>query len=161
MDVMDVSAPPQRPWRRRRYQAAAAVAVVAALGTGGVFLTWDRKPKPEQAVETRTEAGVTVTNYGSMPKDHHTLRVVSGRLDLSGRHELAWVADTGHPVGDAHCTQNFRIGPSGSPRVRPTMLLCWRTSTSRSVFTVAVDIQHQPSEQESVETIDRVWSTLA
>jgi hypothetical protein len=160
MDVVDVSAPPRPPWRRRRYQAAAAVIVVAALGTGGVLLTWDRKPKPEQAVESSTEAGVTVTNYGSMPKDHHTLRVVSGRTDLSGRHELAWAADTGHPVREARCTQNFKIGPTASARVRPTMLMCWRTSASRSVFTVSVDLEQRPSEQESVDTIDKVWSTL-
>src|SRR2546423_606895 len=160
MDVMDVSAPPRRPWQRRRYQVVAAVLAVAALGTGAVLLTWERRAKPEQAVETTTEAGVTVTNFGSMPKDHHTLRVVSGRMDLSGRHELAWAADTGHPVGDARCTQNYRIGPSSAPRVRPTMLLCWRTSAHRSVFTVAVDIEHRPSEQDSVDTIDRVWSTL-
>ena len=85
---------------------------------------------------------------------------MSGRLDLSGRHELAWAADTGHAVGDARCTQNFKIGSTGSARVRPTMLLCWRTSVSRSVFTVAVDLAHRPSEQDSVDTIDKTWSTL-
>src|SRR2546423_15629322 len=107
MDVMDVSAPPRRPWQRRRYQAVAAVLAVAALGTGAVLLTWERRAKPEQAVETPTEAGVTATNFGSMPKDHHPLPGGSGRMDLSGRHGLAWAAGTGHPVGAARCRRNY------------------------------------------------------
>ncbi len=105
-------------------------------------------------------ASVTVTSSGSMPKDHHTLRVVSARADLSGQRELAWVADAGQPVGDARCTQNFHIGPKATARVRPTLLVCWRTSPDRSVYTVAVDVDHRPSAQASVAVIDDVWSRL-
>jgi hypothetical protein len=102
----------------------------------------------------------TVTNSGSLPKDHHTLRVVSARGDLSGARELTWAADSGHPVGSSRCTQNFRIGPSSPASERPTMLLCWRTSAGKSVYTIAVDIDHRPSERASVATIDTVWSKL-
>jgi hypothetical protein len=103
---------------------------------------------------------VTVTNSGSIAEEHHTLRVVSARADLSGQRELAWVADSGRPVGTARCTQNFQFSPDSPAAVRPTMLLCWRTSANKSVYTVAVDLDHPPSEQAAVATIDRVWSDL-
>jgi len=117
-------------------------------------------PFPAATGRAIPPAAVQVTNSGSLPRDHHTLRVVSARGDLTGQRELAWVADAGHPVGDALCSQNFRFNPGSSAGPRPTMLICWHTSADRSVYTVAVDIDHPPSERASVATIDRVWSTL-
>jgi hypothetical protein len=149
----------QRPWRRRRYRVAGALAVVAALGSGGAFLARDTG-RGATVNEVNASPSLTITNSGSLPKDHHTLRVVSAPGDLSGQHELAWAADQGHAVGNARCTQNFRIGPKATARVRPTMLLCWRTSPHRTVYTVAVDLDHLPSEQASVATINQVWSKL-
>jgi hypothetical protein len=102
----------------------------------------------------------TVTTSGSMPQLHHTLRVVSARANLTGRRELAWAADTGHAVGDARCTQNFRFNPYSSARLRPTLLLCWRASAGKTVYTVAVDVDHRPSERASVAVIDRAWKSL-
>jgi len=156
---METSTSTPRFWRRRRYQLAAAVGLAAVLGAGGYLLLARSRPS-NATVAADPSYSLTVTDSGSLPKDHHTLRVVSARGDLSGQRELAWVADSGHQVGDARCTQNFRIGPSAAPRVRPTMMLCWRTSAHRSVYTVAVDVQHPPSEKASVATIDQVWGQL-
>jgi hypothetical protein len=102
----------------------------------------------------------SVSTSGTLPKDHRTLKVISARGDLSGAHELTWVADSGHRVGDALCTQNFRFDANSPARERPTMLLCWRTSASRSVLTITVDIDNRPSEKASVATINKVWSKL-
>jgi hypothetical protein len=87
------------------------------------------------------------------------LRIVSSRSDLSGRRELLWAADEGKAVGDARCTQNFHFS-NGNAAVRPTMLLCWRTSSSRSVAVVQVDRSGKPSAAISVAALDREWARL-
>ncbi|MDT4989798.1 MAG: hypothetical protein QOI74_3892 [Micromonosporaceae bacterium] len=122
-----------------------------------------RTPATEPPTVTKALIGnvpATVTSSGSMPKEHHTLRVVSARADLTGQGELAWAADAGTPVRDARCTQNFRFNPGSRVGERPTMVLCWRTSPQKSVYVIAVDIDHRPSAQAAATTIDRVWSTL-
>jgi hypothetical protein len=116
--------------------------------------------KPAPAKTGTDTPAVTVTNSGSLPKEHHTLRVVSALADLSGQRELAWAADSGHPVGSASCTQKFRFNADSPAGERPTMLLCWRTSANKSVYTIAVDLDRRPSEQASIAVIDRTWSTL-
>jgi hypothetical protein len=103
----------------------------------------------------------TVSESGSLPVDRRTLRVVSARGDLTGSRELLWVADGGHPVGTARCSQKFRFAPSNEVTEKPTLLVCWRTSATRSVYTVAVNLDGRPSEKASVATIDKVWAELA
>ncbi|HEU4347088.1 MAG TPA: hypothetical protein VFR35_04790 [Actinoplanes sp.] len=102
---------------------------------------------------------VTVTNQGSL-KTGGTMRVVSARYDLTGQRELLWAADRGKPVGSARCTQNFRFSNDAAPKERPSMVLCWRTSASRSVLTVAVASQGRPAAAKSVAVIDRRWAEL-
>lgn len=107
-----------------------------------------------------TPAAVTMTESGSVQKDGRTLRVVSARSDLTGQRELAWVADRGERVGNARCSQNFQLSNSVKPKVRPTLLVCWRTSATRSVYTVSVDVKRPPSKQASVAAIDEAWAKL-
>jgi hypothetical protein len=103
---------------------------------------------------------VTVTNSGSLMRDGATLRIITAKYDLTGQRELAWAADGGEPVGNAHCTQNFHFSNNGTARERPTMLLCWLTSAGKSVVTVAVTKQGRPSTAASVATIDQQWAKL-
>ncbi|WP_426507940.1 hypothetical protein ACPPVO_56410 [Dactylosporangium sp. McL0621] len=49
-----------------------------------------------------------------------TLRIVSAHADLTGQRQLAWVADAGHAVGDALCTQDFRLSAGRRSRTSPT-----------------------------------------
>jgi hypothetical protein len=102
----------------------------------------------------------TVSESGTLPKDRRTLKVVSARGDLTGSKELLWVADGGHPVGNARCSQKFRFNSKSDVTEKPTLLICWRTSATRSVYTVAVTLDGRPSEQASVATIDKVWAQL-
>jgi hypothetical protein len=108
-----------------------------------------------------TAAGepVTVTNEGSL-RAGGTLRVVSARYDLTGQRELAWAGDAGRPVGNVRCTRNVRFGDGARPAARNTVLLCWRTSATRSVVTVAVSRTGQPSAAESAAVIDQAWKRL-
>lgn len=115
------------------------------------------------AVTTQQMVGnvpALVTDTGSIADDHHTMRVVSALTDLTGKLELAWVADAGTPVGDAHCTQNIQVSPDSPARVRPTLVICWRTSPQKSVYTMAVDLDHTPSSAASVALLDQTWNAL-
>jgi len=113
------------------------------------------------AWQTEAEAavgGATVVGrqYGS-PKQRKTIRVVAARTDLSKKLEMRWVADKGTKVGKARCTQNFVLTEDGSPRVRPTMLLCWRTTKTFSAYSIVIDFDRKPSEKEAVQAIDDIW----
>ena len=108
-----------------------------------------------------TPAAVTVQESGSVRKDGRSLRVMSARSDLTGQRELAWVAGKGERVGTARCSQNFQLSNSVKPKVRPTLLVCWRTSATKSVYTVSVDVKRPPSKQASVAAIDEAWAKLS
>jgi hypothetical protein len=100
---------------------------------------------------------LTVT---SRQRGDRTLRIVSARGDLSGQRELSWVADKGRRQGSARCSQTIRLSPDVAPERRPTLLLCWRTSAKRSVYTVMVDLHGRPSVRQSVAAIDTAWAKL-
>ncbi|UQU66936.1 hypothetical protein COUCH_11955 [Couchioplanes caeruleus] len=119
-----------------------------------------RRPLPP-AADAVSDEDLTVATIGSLKDDKSSIRVVSARLDLTGQRELGWVADKGQKVGAASCTQKIRVSPDMPARVRPTLLLCWRTSASRSVYTVAVDLKGKPSAKASVAQIDKAWSALS
>lgn len=88
------------------------------------------------------------------------LRVVWARRDMTGRKELAWVADSGVAVGDARCTQRFRFMASGPVEVQPRLLMCWRTTAVKSVYTVAVAPTGRPNDAASVAALDARWAAL-
>lgn len=103
---------------------------------------------------------VQTTTTGSPQAPGGSLKVVTARGDLTGYEELSWVGDDGEPVGTARCTQQFRLSNDAKPTKRPTLLVCWRTSASRSVYTVAVNLKASPSAQASVAAIDKAWAKL-
>ncbi|UWP81903.1 hypothetical protein [Dactylosporangium fulvum] len=85
---------------------------------------------------------------------------MSGRTDLTGQRELGWVAGQGEPFGSAHCTQQLRLIPGGPVVTKPELLICWRTSPVKSVYTVAVSLDGHPSREISVAAIDEAWDEL-
>ena len=89
-----------------------------------------------------------------------TLKVVSARQDLTGYKELGWVADEGEKVGDARCSDKIRLSVDAEATEHPTLLICWRTSAHRSVYTLAVKTDGKPSAKSSVTAIDRQWARL-
>lgn len=120
--------------------------------------------KVQRPLPAATAAGVvedvTVTDSGSLREDGGTLRVVSARGDLTGRQELGWVADDGDPVGSARCSQTFRFAGNTKPARKPNLLVCWRTSAAKSVYTVTVDLDGHPSKQDSVAALAKRWNAM-
>jgi hypothetical protein len=102
---------------------------------------------------------VTVTETGSL-KTGGTLKVVSARRDLSGQGELSIVADEGTAVGEGRCTQNFRFSADAPAAEKPMLMICWRTSATKSVYTVAVAQSGRPSAEISTAAIARQWTKL-
>jgi len=89
-----------------------------------------------------------------------TIRVVSARYDLTGQRELGLAGDDGDPVGSARCTQRVKFSAEAAAQVKPSLLLCWRTSAGRSVVTLAAVPGGHPSSARSVAAIDKEWAAL-
>jgi hypothetical protein len=121
---------------------------IASAAADGFFLRPSQGTANERVIE-RTEA----TRDGS-------IRVTTARRDLSGQGQLGLVADEGTLVGSAHCTNRLRSGDGASATERPHLLLCWRTSPTRSVVTVAVNRNSRPAATGSVAVIEREWAAL-
>jgi hypothetical protein len=139
--------------------------LVIAVVVLGVYVS--RQGKEETtAVRTTTRSDVydgipvTIKDTGNVQENRRSMRVVSAKGDLTGQRELAWPADEGTKVGDARCTQNFQFNAQSAPGIRPTLMICWRTSKDKSVYTVAVDVANKPSAQNSVAVLDREWNSL-
>ncbi|WP_250007129.1 hypothetical protein [Actinoplanes sp. M2I2] len=114
---------------------------------------------PTPAASPGVAAAARLTKHDERT-DSGTIRVTSAGFDLTGRPELAIAGDPGWVVGAARCTKTVRSASGERVRVMPSMLVCWRTSPSRSVVTVAVAEQGRPSSGESVAVIDREWARL-
>ncbi|MDI6101611.1 hypothetical protein QLQ12_23605 [Actinoplanes sp. NEAU-A12] len=89
-----------------------------------------------------------------------SIRIMSARRDMSGERPLTLAADDGEPAGDGvRCTSEIRH-EADVPSAAPATLLCWRTSASRSVITVASASEDDSLTAESVEVITREWARL-
>ncbi|MCO8273178.1 hypothetical protein M1L60_21530 [Actinoplanes sp. TRM 88003] len=144
---------------------------VAAASPGRVSRSGARQeasptpPPPSPSVSAPSEStGLAVAstlNEHSESTGSGRIRVTSAEYDLTGRPELAIAGDTGWLVGGARCTKTVRAATGEQARVVPSMLICWRTSASRSVVTVAVADQGRPSSGDSVAAIRREWNRLS
>ncbi|WP_328460490.1 hypothetical protein OHA21_29955 [Actinoplanes sp. NBC_00393] len=93
--------------------------------------------------------------------DHGELRrLYSSRHDLTGQKELAWVTDDHEKIGEVSCTQKIRLSRSVPAKERSTLLICWRVSAAKSVYTVAVKKDGRPSKERSVVAVNREWTKL-
>jgi hypothetical protein len=113
-------------------------------------------PQPRIGAE---DARTYVEETRPLP-DGGTMRIMSARYDLSGQREMLWAADTGTEAGAARCTQNFRFARGQTPRVRKTMLLCWRNTADRSVVVLAVARTDAPDTTQVLNVLDTQWNRL-
>lgn len=130
-----------------------------AKGTAAKADNVRRPLAPQGAIAAVADADVTVTQTGSLTEGG-TLKVVSAKSDLTGQRELGIVADDGRAVGEARCTQNVRFSAEAPAVEKPTMLICWRTSAGRSVYTVSVVRTGRPSAETAVAALNKRWAKL-
>jgi hypothetical protein len=141
---------------RTRTAAERVAAARSAAAKDGVKV---QRPLPGVTAAGALE-DLSVTDSGSLREDRGTMRVVSARGDLTGYRELSWVADDGDAVGPARCSQTFRFANNAKPARKPNLLVCWRTSVAKSVYTVTVDLDGRPSKQDSVAALAKRWSAM-
>lgn len=88
-----------------------------------------------------------------------TIRVVAARADLTGKLEQAWAVDNGTKSGSVSCTHDTRLTPSGKAFERPTLLVCWRTSSTLSAYAVVIDPKAKApiADADGVAAVDTAW----
>ncbi|WIM94939.1 hypothetical protein ACTOB_006998 [Actinoplanes oblitus] len=117
--------------------------------------------RPLQAPPPVPVKDLQVTNSGDIRKDKATMRVVSARSDLTGQRELAWISGAGESAGNGiECSQRIKLQNNDKAHVRRNLLLCWRVSANKSVYTVTVALNGQPSRSKSVAAIERRWAEM-
>ncbi len=122
-----------------------------------------RKPQwIQQATKAAGGAVLAARTYGA-PGSYDIVRVVAARADLTGALELAWAGDAGTKVGAVSCTNRTRFTPDQPARVRPTVMLCWRTSGSLSVYVLVIDPKATTPVPmaDAAATVDSVWRSAA
>ena len=148
------STPSAAPTQKSRAEMIEAMKGAAAKATDNV-----KRPLPPQGGTAASAGEMTVTESGSL-KTGGTLKVVSAKKDLTGQGELGIVADEGRPVGDVRCSQNVRFSADAPAVEKPTLMICWRTSATKSVYTVAVVKSGRPSADISAAAVARQWNKL-
>ncbi len=118
-----------------------------------------RPPAPTGAAAAVTVNAADVTTT-ELKQNGENIRVRSARQDLTGYNELGLVGDAGTKYGDARCTNKIRVRDGEKPRARSTFLLCWRTSATKSVFTVTVKFDGRPTPSLSVAALNNEWAKL-
>ncbi|WP_203828223.1 hypothetical protein [Actinoplanes palleronii] len=137
--------------------ASSASTTPAALAEGSAGHAQAIMPGPQRA--TSVLDSVRMTQRGSL-KSGGIIRVVSARGDLSGQRELRWVAGGVKPYRNADCTQTFQLGNNPKAERKKNLLLCWRTSTEKSVVTVLVDPKGKPSRAKAVRELNKKWKSM-
>ncbi|PRX18684.1 hypothetical protein CLV67_112159 [Actinoplanes italicus] len=101
----------------------------------------------------------TVEN-GTLKDNRRMMRIVSSRQDLTNFRELAWIADEGKPFRNARCSRTVQVSENVEPKEKPTMLMCWRLTPKKSVYTITVDLKKNPTPQEGVAALEREWKRM-
>lgn len=89
-----------------------------------------------------------------------SIRAVAARADLTKKLDLAWAADAGHAVGDAHCTQNVQLVPGGRIMVRPTVMVCWRQAGNLTAYIAMIDPRATLTDADGGKAIDELWAAV-
>jgi hypothetical protein len=115
-----------------------------------------------QVKATAAGHGATVTgrSYGTGKPGARSIRIVAGRTDLTGALELTWAAGTAETVGQDRCTDDLRLTAASTPRVRPTVMLCWRTSATFSAYSLIIDPKATTpiTAAEGAAALDGAWT---
>ncbi|GIF13034.1 hypothetical protein [Actinoplanes teichomyceticus] len=118
-----------------------------------------QRPVPQKTEGTVDPDRVETRTRGSL-KEGGIVRIVAAPGDLTGQGELAWVAGGVRSYRDARCSQTFKFSTSPTPRKRDNLLICWRTSATKSVVAVVVDPQGRPSRAKALAELHKKWASM-
>jgi hypothetical protein len=113
-------------------------------------------PKVPQAAAQDIET----TTQGSL-KEGGIVRVLSARGDLTGQRELAYVAGGVQKYRDVSCSQTFQFSTNPKPAKKDNLLMCWRTSATKSVAAIVVDPKGHPSKDKALAALEHKWGSMA
>jgi hypothetical protein len=116
-----------------------------------------QRPIPHKGGVWATDAQV---HRSQVTVGHDILRITSARRDLAGQRELSWIPDAGEKVGDASCSNKVRLTAGAPEMVKPTLLLCWRTTAAKSVFVISVNPTGRPSKTAAAAAVDKEWRRM-
>jgi hypothetical protein len=118
--------------------------------------TWNSQARA--AVGTAALAARLYTTP-SGPANRRTVRLVAARADLTGKLEQAWATNAGDAVGADRCTHDVQVAAHTRAAVRPTVLLCWRTSSSLSAYSLIIDPEAKApvSNADGAAALDAAW----
>jgi hypothetical protein len=116
---------------------------------------------PLQRPLTAQDNGAAVVSTVTEETVGEVVRISTARGDLTGQSPRILAADKGQAVGNgSYCTHQIRFSENAPARAIPNTLLCWRTSDTRSVVTLAVARKGKPTTATSLAIIDREWAEL-
>ena len=177
-----------RPWLADRRWLLAAAAVVGLLA-GGTAAWLDVRGGSAPTPSTPVDLPATMAGLPTLSADplHGTswqqkaalaaggrawaartyghagaaksIRVVVARTDLTGKLEQAWAAGAGTQVGRATCTHDTKLTPTSPARVRPTVLICWRTTPGLSAYALVIDPKATAPvpDADGAAALDTAW----
>jgi hypothetical protein len=118
-----------------------------------------RRPRAKEPSRA-DPAKVRTVERGTLKKDRRMTRIVSSRQDLTNFRELAWIADEGKPYRNARCSRMVQVSENVEPKEKPTMLMCWRLTPSKSVYTITVDLKKNPTPEDGTATLEQEWKRM-
>ncbi|GAA2703949.1 hypothetical protein [Actinoplanes palleronii] len=121
---------------------------------------FDLQRPPKAKGESAAKAGDAIKEW-TEPTDNGSVRVTTARHDLTDSSTLLLAGDRGKSVGaGVNCTNKVRFTRDAPVTERPTLLMCWKTSSSRSVVTMMAAPDGKPSADDNISIIDREWAKL-
>ena len=134
---------------------------LGGLAAGPLAADFAVQPIWRQRAQAAAPGAIVVGRAYGSAQVRRQIRVVAGRADLAGKLEFAWAADSGRTLhsslGTAHCTQNLILVARSNASVRPTAMLCWRTTSALSVYSFVIDFDHHPTTAGGVAVLDATW----
>lgn len=116
--------------------------------------------RPVVPAAPQTADNIETTTKGSL-KEGGIVRVLAAREDLTGQRELAYVAGGVEKYRNVPCSQTFQFSTSPTPAKKDNLLMCWRTTATKSVVAIVVDPKGKPSRDKALAAIEQKWRSMA
>jgi hypothetical protein len=115
--------------------------------------------RPLKSSATAAAGSVKAVTEGSL-NSGGIVRMVTAKEDLTGQRELAWISGGVEKYRDVPCSQTVRFSADSQPEKKKNLLICWRTSATKSVISIVVDPEGKPSRAKAVSALKEKWRSM-